>query len=130
MSFDRAGIINHNHHVQTRYVQTRADFLPNSARHGPGRGLPCASSALSAKGSLEFIMCGRLADCPRALPYDGHKGGSITIGRRHRAKASESNMRLFMISHLVRVSTLALVCVAALATESPARTPFDGAWSV
>jgi hypothetical protein len=35
-----------------------------------------------------------------------------------------------MISHLVRVSTLALVCVAALATESPARTPFDGAWSV
>ncbi len=35
-----------------------------------------------------------------------------------------------MISQLVRASTLALVCVAALATESPARTPFDGAWSV
>src|SRR5262245_45585941 len=35
-----------------------------------------------------------------------------------------------MISHLIRASTLAVVCVAALATESPARTPFDGAWSV
>jgi hypothetical protein len=35
-----------------------------------------------------------------------------------------------MISHLVRASTLAFVCVAALATESPARTPYDGAWSV
>ena len=35
-----------------------------------------------------------------------------------------------MISQLVRASTLAVVCVAALATESPARTPFDGAWSV
>jgi len=35
-----------------------------------------------------------------------------------------------MISHLLRVSTLAFVCVAALATESPARTPYDGAWSV
>jgi hypothetical protein len=35
-----------------------------------------------------------------------------------------------MISHLVRASTLAVVCVAVLATESPARTPFDGAWSV
>ena len=35
-----------------------------------------------------------------------------------------------MISHFVRASILAGVCVAALATESPARTPFDGAWSV
>ena len=35
-----------------------------------------------------------------------------------------------MISHFVRASTLAVVCVAALATESPARTPYDGAWSV
>jgi hypothetical protein len=35
-----------------------------------------------------------------------------------------------MISHFVRASSLAVVCVAALATESPARTPFDGAWSV
>jgi hypothetical protein len=35
-----------------------------------------------------------------------------------------------MISHLVRATTLAFVCLAALATESPARTPYDGAWSV
>jgi hypothetical protein len=35
-----------------------------------------------------------------------------------------------MISHLVRVGVLASVCVAAIATESPARTPYDGAWSV
>jgi hypothetical protein len=35
-----------------------------------------------------------------------------------------------MISHLVRASTLAFVCLAALATESPARSPYDGAWSV
>jgi hypothetical protein len=35
-----------------------------------------------------------------------------------------------MISHLVRAATLALLCIAASATESSARTPFDGAWSV
>jgi hypothetical protein len=35
-----------------------------------------------------------------------------------------------MISHLVRASMLATVCVAAVATEAPARTPYDGAWSV
>jgi hypothetical protein len=35
-----------------------------------------------------------------------------------------------MISYLVRASTLALLCIAAFATESPARTPFDGSWSV
>ena len=35
-----------------------------------------------------------------------------------------------MISHLLRASTLAVVCVAALATESPARTLYDGTWSV
>jgi hypothetical protein len=35
-----------------------------------------------------------------------------------------------MISHLVRASVLASVCVAALATESSARTPYDGSWSV
>lgn len=35
-----------------------------------------------------------------------------------------------MISHLVRASALAFVCVAALATDSSARTPYDGAWSV
>jgi len=40
MSFDRAGIIKHNHHVQTRAV-----FPPNSARHARA-GLSCASSAL------------------------------------------------------------------------------------
>jgi hypothetical protein len=35
-----------------------------------------------------------------------------------------------MISHLVRASILATVCIAAVATEAPARTPYDGAWSV
>ena len=35
-----------------------------------------------------------------------------------------------MFSQLVRASVLASVCVAAVATEAPARTPFDGAWSV
>lgn len=35
-----------------------------------------------------------------------------------------------MISHLVRASTLALFCIVTLATESPARTPYDGSWSV
>jgi hypothetical protein len=35
-----------------------------------------------------------------------------------------------MISQLLRASTLAFVCLAALATDSPARTPYDGAWSV
>ena len=35
-----------------------------------------------------------------------------------------------MISQLVRASVLAAVCVAAFATESTARSPYDGAWSV
>jgi len=35
-----------------------------------------------------------------------------------------------MISQFVRASVLASVCVAALASEAPARTPYDGAWSV
>jgi len=35
-----------------------------------------------------------------------------------------------MISQLVRASVLASICVAALATDSSARTPYDGAWSV
>jgi hypothetical protein len=35
-----------------------------------------------------------------------------------------------MISQFVRASVLASVCVTAIATEAPARTPYDGAWSV
>jgi hypothetical protein len=35
-----------------------------------------------------------------------------------------------MINQLVRASVLASVFVAALATPSPARTPYDGSWSV
>jgi hypothetical protein len=35
-----------------------------------------------------------------------------------------------MISNLVRASVLAGMCVAALPTEAPARTPYDGSWSV
>lgn len=35
-----------------------------------------------------------------------------------------------MINRFLRTSILALVCIAALATESPARTPYDGLWSV
>jgi hypothetical protein len=35
-----------------------------------------------------------------------------------------------MISHLVRASVLALVCTASVAESAPARTPFDGDWTV
>jgi hypothetical protein len=35
-----------------------------------------------------------------------------------------------MISQFVRASVLASVCVAAIATEALARTPYDGSWSV
>ena len=35
-----------------------------------------------------------------------------------------------MISHLVRAGVMALVCVASTATMAPARTPYDGAWTV
>jgi hypothetical protein len=35
-----------------------------------------------------------------------------------------------MIHSLVRASTLAIVCIAATVSESPARTPYDGSWSV
>jgi hypothetical protein len=38
-----------------------------------------------------------------------------------------------MVSHLVRVSVLAFVCAASVATmvtTATARTPYDGAWSV
>jgi hypothetical protein len=54
MSFDRAGNIKHNHHVQTR-----ADFLPNSARHCPGKALPVLVCA-KRKDSFESVMRGRL----------------------------------------------------------------------
>jgi hypothetical protein len=35
-----------------------------------------------------------------------------------------------MISNLVRASVFASICVAAFATDAPARTPYDGSWSV
>jgi hypothetical protein len=35
-----------------------------------------------------------------------------------------------MISHLLRASVLALVCTATVAQSVPARTPYDGSWSV
>ena len=35
-----------------------------------------------------------------------------------------------MISQLVRASTIALVCMATTATTAPARSPYDGPWSV
>ena len=35
-----------------------------------------------------------------------------------------------MISNLVRASIVASVCIAAVATEAPARTSYDGSWSV
>ena len=35
-----------------------------------------------------------------------------------------------MINHLVRASVLATICVGAFATSAPARTPYDGSWSV
>ena len=35
-----------------------------------------------------------------------------------------------MISHLVRASVLASICVGVFATAAPARTIYDGSWSV
>ena len=35
-----------------------------------------------------------------------------------------------MISHFVRASILASICVGAFATAAPARTIYDGSWSV
>ena len=35
-----------------------------------------------------------------------------------------------MISHFLRASVLAAVCTAAAVQSAPARTPYDGAWSV
>jgi len=35
-----------------------------------------------------------------------------------------------MIKQLFGASVLASVCIAAFATQAPARTPYDGAWSV
>jgi hypothetical protein len=35
-----------------------------------------------------------------------------------------------MISHLIRASVLASICVGAFATAAPARTIYDGSWSV
>src|SRR4029077_7663205 len=65
MSFDRAGIIKHNHHVQTR-----AAFPPNSARHCPGRPFLCFVCA-KRKDSFACSSCAAglradfaLAPCP------------------------------------------------------------------
>ena len=35
-----------------------------------------------------------------------------------------------MISHLVRAGVFAMICATSAATAAPARTPYDGAWSV
>lgn len=35
-----------------------------------------------------------------------------------------------MISHLIQASILASICVGAFATAAPARTVYDGSWSV
>ena len=35
-----------------------------------------------------------------------------------------------MINHLLRAGIFALACVASAATSAPARTPYDGSWSV
>jgi hypothetical protein len=35
-----------------------------------------------------------------------------------------------MVSHLARAGLLALICVGFMPTTAPARTPYDGAWSV
>jgi hypothetical protein len=35
-----------------------------------------------------------------------------------------------MIKHIVRASAVAAICVGAFATEAPARTIYDGTWSV
>src|SRR5215475_14562300 len=60
MSFDRAVIIKHNRHVQTRAVFPPSQ--PDIARAGlpvfvPFLWFVCAKR----KDSLEFVMCGRLA---------------------------------------------------------------------
>jgi hypothetical protein len=70
MSFDRSGIIKHNHHVQTR-----ADFLPNSARHLPGQeAVPVLRLRYASEIRLSSSSAAGLrADCPGALPYDGQK---------------------------------------------------------
>ena len=79
-----------------------------------------------------FVMC-RPA-CEGILPLHAcpmmDKRRSDNNRSTSRAKASGMQHEAFMISHFVRASILAAVCVAALATESPARTPYDGAWSV
>src|SRR5436190_1353421 len=70
MSFDRAGNIKHNHHVQTRSVQTRyiqTRIHPDSGRFPahlsqtlPGQAFLCSVCA-KREGSLEFVICSRLA---------------------------------------------------------------------
>jgi hypothetical protein len=35
-----------------------------------------------------------------------------------------------MISHLVRASVLAAICATSAATAAPARTPYDGSWTL
>jgi hypothetical protein len=35
-----------------------------------------------------------------------------------------------MINHFIRASALAVICVGAFATTAPARTVYDGTWSV
>ena len=62
MSFDRAGIIKHNHHVETRHDQTRHDgsFPAHLSQTLPGQAFLCFVCA-KREDSLEFVMCGRLA---------------------------------------------------------------------
>src|SRR5262245_35249981 len=64
MSFDRAGKIKHNIHVQTRAV-----FPPTSTRHCPG--IPsCAFVCAEFKDSLAVVMVHLRSSCAAGLPAD------------------------------------------------------------
>jgi hypothetical protein len=48
----------------------------------------------------------------------------------HGGRAIDSDNEANMISQFIRTSVLAAICLGALATAAPARTIYDGSWSV
>jgi hypothetical protein len=50
--------------------------------------------------------------------------------RSRRPSRQDIKFEVPMISQLLRASVLALVCTTSAATSAPARSPYDGAWSV
>src|SRR5262249_49779943 len=110
-----------------------ADSPLNSTRHARQLLFLSERTCAYAQGLLESFRVVPTREqempfsfCPMMDKRWFNNNRPTSIGRRRQGEIRGP----LMISQLVRASILAAVCVTAFATESTARSPYDGAWSV